>query len=301
VLVDKIMENHFLPEPPEISIEEVEDCRKYADFRPVLFKWYKYVALICNRFSCIEIDSPALRNIPPLHFYILIGLLNRCSRLMCANGLLSSQRGVFGETTSIIDRCIFETAIKVVWLCEKADNNYFERYLGNGLKSELELKKEIENNIKERENITLVIEERMLKSIDRCIKVTQLSEEKIISSKKLPSVASMVEDLGYERLTYVVSQKLGSHAVHGTWVDLYLNYLREEDNNLVPRDNDRPTHFNQYLHISLIVLDSIKAFIKYLSLSESFTNELTELLDAIKDEIIQIRNETLIDDYKPIE
>ncbi|PZO39379.1 MAG: hypothetical protein DCF19_14025 [Pseudanabaena frigida] len=219
---------------------------------------------------------------------------------MCANSLLSSGRGAFGETTSIIDRCIFETAIKVIWLCKKNNNEYFERYLGNGLKTELELREKIENNIKDRDNKVLVVEERMLKSIDRIICSTNLTEEQIISSKKLPSVASMIDDINYDRLTYVVSQKLGSHAVHGTWVDLFLNYLNEDNDHLVPRDHDRLTHINQYIHISLVVLDSIREFIDYIFLNKSFSNPILDLLDSINDEIIKITQEDLGNDYKEL-
>jgi hypothetical protein len=293
-------EQNFLPDPPIITPEEVANCHISGDFRPILFRWYKYVATICNCFARIDVDNPILRSVPPIQFYILIGLLNRCSRLMLSNSVLSSNRGVFGETTSIIDRCIFETAIKIIWLCKKANDDYFERYLGNGLKAELELRKEVENNIKERENTPLAVEKRMLESINRTIKATKLTEEKIVSFKKLPSVASMIDDIGYGRLTYVVSQKLGSHAVHGNWVDLYFNYLREDDDRLIPRDNDVPTDIKQYLHISLVVLDSMKAFIEYVCFNESFSKPILECLDSIKDEIIKIDEEDSANDYKKV-
>ena len=110
----------------------------------------------------------------------------------------------------------------------------------------------------------------------------------------------MLDDTNYDRLTYVVSQKLGSHAVHGTWVDLFLNYLSEDNDRLVPRDHDRLTHINQYLHISLMVLDSIRAFIDYVFLNKSFSNQILELLDSINDEIIKIIQEDLENDYKEL-
>lgn len=292
-------EEQFLPYPPEVSGEELESCHTSSDFRPILFKWYKYVGSVCNCFACIELDSTALRNIPPLHFYVLVGLLNRCSRLILSNTVLSKE-GQFGETTSIIDRCIYETAVKVMWLCKKDSTEHFERYLSDGLKTELELKKGIEKNIKDRGDIPLVVEERMLASIDRSIRAAKLSEAQIISSKKLPDVASMIGVVGYDRLFYVVSQKLGSHAVHGTWVDLYLNYLREDNEHLVPRDHDRPTHANQYVLVSVMVLESMKAFIQYASLDESVSKSFTELLDSIRDEILKIHHEALVNDYEPV-
>lgn len=144
---------------PVIPESQLKQCRETGDFRPVLFEWYKYVGTVCNYYASIRQDSPALREIPAQHYVILTGLLNRCSRLMLANVVLSHQ-GRFGETTSIIDRCIFESSIKAIWLCTLRDQDAFVRFIADGLKSELELKREIEKNILTRNTKKMVIEER---------------------------------------------------------------------------------------------------------------------------------------------
>src|SRR6266480_119580 len=64
----------------------------------------------------IQRSTLAFRHIPSQHYHVLVGLLNRCARLMLSNIALSHE-GKFGETTAIIDRCIFETAVKLTWLC----------------------------------------------------------------------------------------------------------------------------------------------------------------------------------------
>jgi hypothetical protein len=65
---------------------------------------------------------------------------------MLSNVALSHE-GKFGETTAIIDRCIFESAVKIIWLCQSASDEEFTRYLADGLKTELEFKKRIKRNI----------------------------------------------------------------------------------------------------------------------------------------------------------
>src|SRR5438876_144797 len=120
---DCLMESaaaNFLPAPPVFSNELVEQCQRDRDFRPILFEWYKYVGVLCSRVACLAPDSPTFRTIPPVHYAVLMGLLNRCSRLMVANIRLSCTRR-YGETTRLLDRSISETAIKVRWLCHKDD------------------------------------------------------------------------------------------------------------------------------------------------------------------------------------
>jgi len=131
----------ILPDPPKFSDELVEQCNQQRDYRPMLFEWYKYVGILCNIAACLDIESPAFRHIPEVHFAGLAGQLNRCSRLMLANVRLSST-GRYGETTRLIDRCIIESAIKVRWLCFKNDRESFIRYIADGLKKDLELKRQ---------------------------------------------------------------------------------------------------------------------------------------------------------------
>ncbi len=138
-----------LPATPSITEDDLHDCRKSGDYRPVLFKWYKYVGQLSNFFASIHPHSPALRSIRPVHYAVLIGLLNRCSRLMLANSSLIHGDGLFGETTALIDRCIFESSVKIAWLCHKGTEEVFDRLIADGLKTELAFKERIKLNIQE--------------------------------------------------------------------------------------------------------------------------------------------------------
>ena len=287
-----------IPDPPIITEEDLNKCRKSGDFCPILFEWYKYVGSLCNFYSCIQQDSPAIRSIPPIQYYILVGLLNRCSRLMLSNVALSHE-GLFGETTNIIDRCIAESAIKIAWLCHHRKDDYFNRYLSEGLKTELEFKKLIEKAIDDRGK-PIKIEERMLKSIRNHISSSGLSEAEIETAKKLPDMAAMIDSLGHDRLMYIVIQRMGSHHVHGTWPSLRLHYLEEENGILHPRDHDCETHVNQYVFIPILVLTAMKGFIDFICKDEADREAFQQVPNAIEEEIMKINEEVVGEDFERV-
>jgi len=292
------MADHEVPEPPQITVEDLARCRETGDYCPVFFEWYKFVGALSNFFACIRQDSPALRTINPLHYAVLTGLLNRCSRLMLSNVALS-HNGLFGETTALIDRCIFESCVKASWLCRKGSNELFTRFVADGLKTELALKDEIEAKIAAREgNGTLEIEKRMLSSISRHLRSSGLTNQQISGAKKLPDLATMLEDLGQDRLTYVVGQKLGSHHVHGTWPSLRMHYLEEDGEGILrPRDHDCPTHVNQYIMVPLVVLDAMHAFVTFVFESQDDIKPMAGLLESVVKEIQSLNEEVIGSDF----
>lgn len=286
-----------IPDPPKFTDDQIEKCRESGDFMPMLFEWYKFVAHLCILFALIKSESPAVREFPSIQYSVLTGLLNRCSRLMLANIALS-HNGRFGETTALLDRCIFESCVKVMWLCNKRTDDAFNRYLADGLKTEVELSAEIRSNIAGREeNQVLVIEQRMLKSIERHMALAGLTEREISETKKLPNTAAMISDLGHQRLMYVVGQRLGSHHVHGTWPSLLMHYLEEEDGFLMLRDHDCATHPNQFVMVPLLVLSAMAAYIGFIFDSSEDIEPLNGLLDSVEQEILQIDSEMSEGDF----
>lgn len=291
-----------IPDPPQFSDEQMQKCRETGDYMPVLFEWYKFVGHICIFFAQLARESPAVKVISPIHYAVLTGLLNRCARLMLSNIALS-HNGRFGETTALLDRCIFESCLKVEWLCHKGSDDSFQRYLASGLETEIELESEIRGNIAEREGgEVLNIEKRMLASIDRHIDASGLNREEVVESKKLPDISAMLRDLGHERLMYVVSQRLGSHHIHGTWPSLILHYLEVDgEGQFSLRDHDCDTHPNQFVMIPLQVLGAVKSFIIYAIETEEEAEPIVDLLDSVQEEILGINSEMVGSDFESAE
>ena len=269
------------PNIPVFENDIVEKCRQTKNYKPIFFKLYKHVGIICNLFSCIVADTDAVRGINQKHFEVLVGLLNRCSRLMLANTVLSHE-GKFGETTAIIDRCIVESAINVIWLCKKNDNESFERYLADGLKSDIELESKVLENIKARDGKVLVIEERMIKSIDRCVNLSGLQKDKILQIQRLPNMATRFNDIGFGSLAYTSIQRMGSHHVHGTWSSLLFHYLEEENGKLLPKDHPISTNVIQFINIPLVILDALENFINFIIIEEDIAEPYLYELNKVR-------------------
>ncbi|ALO44882.1 hypothetical protein PS2015_188 [Pseudohongiella spirulinae] len=284
------MEPMNIPLPPEFTEDMLNRCRDTGEYSPIMFEWYKYVGHLANYFACISLDSPAVREIDPIHHSILIGLLNRCSRLILSNVTLSHE-GLFGETTSIIDRCIFESAIKLNWLCTNPTDDHFNRFIAEGLKTEIEFKQKIEENIRSRDGDVMAIEERMLRSIENYFRKAGLTEEYIAQSRKLPNLAQMIEQVGHDRLAYVIGQRMGSHHVHGTWASLWFHYLDEKNGVIVPRDHNCPTHVNQYVFVPLVILDGIRKYFEFLVTDPEESEQMVGVIDAISEEITTLFHE----------
>jgi hypothetical protein len=285
----------IFPDPPTFTKAEFEACRSSRDYCPVLFEWYKYVGHVTNLVASIDIASPVVKKVPTSHFGALIGLLNRCCRLMLANVALSHE-GLFGETTALVDRCVFESTVKVLWLCRQNSDDAFRRFFAEGLKIEVSFKAEIETRIVARGNQVLQIEERMLKSIARYLATSGMTDSEIKASKKLPNLAAMIEELGHERLAYIVGQKIGSHHVHGTWSSLLSHYLEwDDDGSFQPRDHDCRTHVSQYVFIPLMVLSATKAFCNWL-MDDEDAQAFIEMLKSIEDEILAINKNVMGND-----
>ena len=218
---------------------------------------------------------------------------------MLANVALSHE-GRFGETTAILDRCIFETALKVLWLCETPDPDRFRRFIADGLKTELEFKSRIQTNIDKRGGAPLPIEVRMLHSIDNYMADSGLTPSEVLETKKLPDLASIVDTLGHDRTVYLVGQKIGSHHVHGTWPSLRMHYLEERDGELRARDHDCATHVNQYVFIPRVVLNALSAFVTYVVEEKADVAAFHRVFDSAQNEIESINAEMVGSDLFPI-
>ncbi len=290
--------SEVLPAPPSFNEEQIKACKEKGDFRSILFEWYKFVGQLVTVVAAIQRDSEACNPIPARHYHVLVGLLNRCARLMLANVALSHE-GRFGETTAIIDRCIFESAVKIAWLSTNSTQQKFDQYIADGLKPEIEFKNIIQKNSTKRGR-TVPIEQRMLDSIKKCISTSGLTEQSIGQSQKLLDLASMLRDISMDRTMYVAAQRMGSHHIHGTWPSLLFHYLEEskdDPQDLVPSGHNSSTHINQFIFVSTMVLLASKAHARY-ALKDPEAEQFTKLFDSTLEEIESYYSEIIGDDFK---
>jgi len=283
------------PSAPSFSDEEMRKCKETGDYRPILFEWYKFVGHLNVVVAHVQRDSPAFKAVPDQHYHVLVGLLNRSARLMLSNIALSHE-GRFGETTAIVDRCIFESGVKIIWLCTNPSQEKFTRFLADGLKTELAFKAQIESKICARDGKPLPIEARMLTSIANHITSAGLTESQIMQAKKLPDLASMLSTIGFDRLIYITAHKIGSHHIHGTWPSLLFHYLEEEPEGsgmFIPRGHDCSTHINQFMFVPVIVLAAMTAYARYAFQESEEAKAFEGLFESTKLEIMRIYTESV--------
>jgi hypothetical protein len=283
-----------LTEPPEFDDLTWLKARSCNRYEPMFFEWFRFVGQLTWFTYSISEESQGFRNIESVDLKVLQGMLNRCSRLMLSHMALSHEHK-FGETTAILDRCIFETSVKVRWICSADDpEDRFRRFKADGLKNDLKLKREIDANIEARGSAE-PIEERMLRSISNYVALSGLSEDEVEDTQKQPNLRAMMEDIGLSDLSYVVFQNLGSHHVHGTWSSLLLHYLEPdfEAKTLELRDHDCMADQNTYAATALMVLKANRDYLDFVLRegSEEFRDDVIGLMDDTYAEIFELLRE----------
>lgn len=292
------MEEYLMfPELPSFTDDILLEAKSTGDYRPILFEWYKYIGIITNIVASIQSSSESFRTMNKVHYAVLIGLLNRCSRLILSNIALS-HNGLYGETFQILERCIFESSTKLIWLCIQDNDDSFNRFLSDGLKSDIELLDFINKNINERNGEVQVIEQRMISSINDVVIKSGLSIEDIRACKKLPTLSDMLKDINKEkyRLSYIVDQKMGSHSTHGTWTNLIKYYLVFENDEYKLRDHNVEIQQIQFIS-SLHVINALIAFVNYVFTDKEIIKNITGIFIEIQKEILDIYNNTRKSDF----
>ena len=275
-----------LPDPPEFSDSEIDSCRKNSDFLPIFFEIQKKTLELTITCAQLRPESEGIRDLPRIHFAILVGLLNRCCRLSLAVNNLG-HAGLFGETTRLLMRCIIEASVKVRWLIQKDSYEPFHRLICDGLKTELKFKKEIQKKISMRLGVMLPIEKRLLSFSQRFFDVGSVSDDEVDRSKKLPDFASMCRELRLGDLFYLTTYKINSHSIHGSWPDLCTYYLKCDENGLFyVEDHNAHVSENEVLYTCLFVLKAVSDFIEYVIIEES---EREKALETLELHILNIR------------
>lgn len=252
-----------VPLPPNKINQLFEESKKTNNFDELFYEWYRCVGMFAQFICLLDPKSPAFKEYKKFESAVFIGLLNRSVRLMLSNMKLS-ENGMFGETTIIIDRCILESCVKLIWLCKDDTTNKIKQFMTQGLKTELQLKKDIKSNIDINNGKIFPIEQRMLKSIENYIKRSELTDEEINSAKKMPNFNSILDDIGGSQIGYTVLMKVGSHGIHGTWPNLLKYFIKLDNDGVRPRDLGDVTHLNQYMIVCVYILNACKAYIQYI-------------------------------------
>ena len=182
-----------LPPLPEFSDHE--------NYFNVLLEWCKHVGILATHLNRINPGSHAAVKRPPIQYAILRGLINRSCRILLAMLKIATENKQ-GGIVMLLSRCLFESCTKVCWLIRRDNEERFLRYLADGLKAEFELREIISRNVQDRDGKSLVLEDRMLRSIQSTIAAALYTEDELKNAKKLPDMASMCRELVVDHIDY---------------------------------------------------------------------------------------------------
>lgn len=273
---------------PRVDISGIENETDHRKIDGVVFELYKEALSVVNLGAHLLNESDAAKGGWPRDQAICAGLLIRISKFMLVVTELAAD-GNRGEVVHALNRSILESAVNLEFLVRTKDDKFFEQFVKFSLGPERELHDLIQANIAARNGQVLPIEHRMIESISDLCKS---------SGVKIEDVERKYGDWGgglRERLkaikkenAYTMLQRIPSHAVHGTWVDLYKNHLEyvEGANVYGPQPRFAWVDARFLGPTATLVLDSVRPYLeRYFSGAHDFAL-LKDRLDDLQGRII---------------
>ena len=227
--------HEFLVNPVPVTEEILEKCKKEGRYSGLAFDLFKEtgcVLSVCAHSYLNEKPQGVLMN---RNQAVCAGLLIRIVKFMLAVVQLSAETNR-GEVVLALNRSIIESTINLRFLILKNEQRFFDQFIKFSLAPERELYDIIKQHIQDQGGNEMPIQTRMLRSIQRTCDLSGFKVEEIDPKHGDwgGGLRNRVEALG-QSLLYVVGQRILSHAVHGTWVDLLLHHLEEKDGGFVPK------------------------------------------------------------------
>ena len=219
-----------LPTPVQITKEIIEDYAARGRLSELVIKLYREAGSICTLCAAASIDQPD----KPMsrNQAICAGLLVRIAKFMVAVNHLATPTER-GEVIMALNRSITESVINLKFLIAEGDNVLYDKFVAASLGTERAFYDLVQKKIKER-GVVLSIDEYIVKAIHRVAKLSGTDIQQVDKRFKdwAGSLRYRYEALGRSD-QYVTEERMGSHAIHGTWVDLLQNHLYPVDDGFV--------------------------------------------------------------------
>lgn len=213
---------------PRVEIGRIADEKDAEKIKAVVFELYKEALSVVNLAAHLLNEAASVKGGWPRNQAICGGLMIRIFKFMLVVTQLSA-KGNRAEVVAALNRSIMESAINLEFLVCANDDKFFDQFVKFSLGPERELFDIIQTNIAARGGEAQPIEKRMLVSINRVCQASGMKIEDV--DRKYGDwgggIRERLKALGKEG-QYVVMQRMPSHAVHGTWVDLYQNHLEHD-------------------------------------------------------------------------
>jgi len=277
----------FGPRVDTSSIKSETDINKLD---ALIFELYKEAMRVLSVVSHLLDESDAARNGFSRNQAICSGLIIRIVKFMLAVAELS-HGGERGEVVQALSRSIMESAINLEFLVSTNEEKYFNQFVEFSLGPERDLFDRIEANIAARNGEVWPIEQRMLDSINNLCSHSGMKIENVDRKPRNwgGNLKERLKVLGKEH-QYVMIQRIPSHAVHGSWVDLFMHHLKKgaEPNVFAPNPKWSGVDARLFGPIAMLVLDGTKPYVGrfFSSIPESQT--ILERIDDLQNRIVDV-------------
>jgi hypothetical protein len=197
---------------------------------------------------------------------VLGGLLVRLYKLLSA--LLDQTCQHRRETSFVFARLAFECIINIQYFIAKSSDEIYEAYIVYSLRHERRLRDKILENVKKRDGEPLPIEKRMLASIERSARTSNISLDDVNPSRwKKWSDSTIFERADSIGLGEAYLGMFGgpSHTVHGNWQDLLEYHIEDLGCGFGPElewHNPRP---QLLFAIGIVTVDMLKNYLSHLA------------------------------------
>ncbi|HKM86473.1 MAG TPA: DUF5677 domain-containing protein [Terriglobales bacterium] len=283
---------------PKVDIGSVSGETSRSKVTTLAFELYKETIRVLNLAAHILDQAASASGGLPRNQAICAGLLIRMVKFMIAVLQLTCKDDR-GEVVLSLTRSIMESAFDLEFLVRANDDKHFNDFVEHSLGAERELYDLIQANIAKRNDGTVLpIEKRMLSAVDRLCDVSGVKVGDVHPkwSNWAGGLKQRLQFLQKEE-QYVFMHRLPSHAVHGTWVDLYKQHLEYDLQTKLfsPRSKWRPTDARAFGPTGVFVLCAVEPYVeKYFSaIPES--KLLLERIDDLRNRIaVETAHEQLI-------
>jgi hypothetical protein len=249
---------------PRVEIAGIADEANIGKINVVAFELYKEAVHAVNLAAHLLDEAASVKGGWSRNQAICAGLMIRISKFMLVVTQLSAEKGDRADVVSALNRSIMESAINLEFLASTNDDKYFDQFVKFSLGPERELYDIIRANVTARGGELQPIERRMLESINDVCQASGVTIEEVDRKHRDwgGNIRERLKALNKE-MRYVMTQRLPSHAVHGSWVDLYKNHLEyDSTSNVFKPDPEFSNVDERHMGpVAFLVLEAIKPYV----------------------------------------
>ena len=281
--------HEYLKERVDVTDEVLQKYSKEGRLSELSFELYKEAGCLLSVCAHSYVAEKAKEMVLKRDQAICAGLLVRITKFMIAVVQLVAGDTERREVVMALSRSILESTVNLRFLLLKNEKRFFDQFVKFSLAPERELYDQILRNIGRRGGVELPIETRMLASIKRTCRLSGITIEEVDSKYRDwgGGLRNRLKDLGQEDV-YVSLQRIPSHAVHGTWVDLILHHLEEKEDGFSPRPAWSHVDARFLAPVCLFVIDAVRDYMKM------FVGELPEVkplyarMDDLQERVLKL-------------